>query len=474
MGNTNYLIFVGIYILALVIVGVVLGKKQIKNSDDFIVAGRRLPFLVLVGTLLATWVGGGTVTGSANFIYSRGPLASILYFIGPPLGILILYFIAGRVRSISKYTIPQILEMRYGSAARTISAICIVLAYVGIVSYQFKGGAYVINLTTGLDLNVAIIISAVLITFLAVSGGMVTVAYSDFISALLMVGGFIVAIPFILGKTGGWNGLFSQIPATKMTWTGGLTFVQLLGYILPGFFLVLGDQNMMQRFGSAKDAKTAQKSNIGFFFGEIIVIILVLIITSAAIVLFPNLESPDTAVFQISMHTLPFVVGGLILASSVAFMITTGDSFLLSSATNVTYDIWIKFFKNDASEEEKLKFTRITIVVLSVIAYVLGSFFPSILKMQMYSYTMYGAAITPALLCALLWKRANKYGGLCSIITGGALTLIWEIPLNRPWGLNSSLISVPIAFIVLIIVSLLTEKPDEKVIEDIFGKKSNA
>lgn len=469
MNHVGYLVFVGVYILALVIVGAVLGKKQIKNSDDFVVAGRKLPFLVLVGTLLATWVGGGTVTGSANFIYSRGPLAAILYFIGPPLGILILYFIAGRIRSLSKYTVPQILEIRYGSVARTISAICIVLAYVGIVSYQFKGGAYIINLTTGLDLNVATIITAVLITFLAVSGGMVTVAYSDFISALLMVGGFIIAIPFILIKTGGWNSLFSQIPATKMTWTGGLTPVQLLGYILPGFFLILGDQNMFQRFSAAKDAKTAKKSNVGFFVGELVVIVLVLIFTSAAIVLFPNLARPDTAVFQVSMNSLPFVVGGLILASAVAFMITTGDSFLLSSATNITYDIWIRFFKEDASDDEKLKFTRMTIVVLSVIAFVMGTFFPSILKMQMYSYTMYGAAITPALLCALLWKRANKYGGICSIISGGAITLIWEIVLKRPWGLNSSLISVPAAFIILIIVSLLTAKPDPKVIEDIFA-----
>ncbi|MDD3840020.1 MAG: sodium:solute symporter family protein [Clostridia bacterium] len=469
MGNIGFLLFVIAYLLILTVMGIFISKKEIKNSDDFVVAGRNLPLIVLVGTLLATWVGGGTVTGAANFIYTYGPLTGILYFIGAPVGIIILYFMAGRVRKLTKYTIPEILEMRYGSLARTLAAIAIVLAYVGIVSYQFKGGGYVINLTTGLDLNVATLISAVFIIFFAVSGGMVTVAYSDFISALLIVGGMGLGIPFLLSKAGGWSSLFSQIPAEKMTWTGGMSTIQLLGYIFPLIFLILGDQNMYQRFASAKDEETASKSNIGFFIGEIVVIFLSVVFVSAAIVFYPSLEHADTAMLQVAMGSVPFAVGGIILAAAVAFMITTGDSYLLSAATNVTYDLWLKFFKPDASEQEKLKFTRITIVVLGALAYILGNFFPTILQMQMYSYTMYGAAITPAVLAAILWKRATKYGGLFSIIIGGLTTLIWEIPLARPWGLNSILIAAPLSILTLIIVSLLTPKPDPEVIEEIFS-----
>lgn len=467
MGNGGHLIFVILYLLALVAGGYFLGKKEIKTSDDFVVAGRKLPLIVLVGTLLATWVGGGTVTGSANFIYTRGPFAGILYFIGAPVGIIILYFLAKKVRTMAKYTIPEIIEMRYGSFARTISALCIILAYVGIVSYQFRGGGYVLNLTTGMDLQLATIISAIVIIFLAVSGGMVTIAYSDFLSALLIVVGMGLGIPFILAKAGGWNNLFAQIPADKMTWTGGLTTVQLLGYLFPLIFLILGDQNMYQRFSSAKDAETASKSNIGFFIGEIIVIFLSVVFASAAIVFFPGIK-PDTAILQVAMGGVPFIIGGIILAAAVAFMVTTGDSFLLSASTNITYDLWIRFYKPEATEEEKLKFTRYTIVILGVIAYIMGAYFPSILAMQMYSYTMYGAAITPALLGAILWKRATKYGGLWSIIVGGSVTLIWEIVLKRPMGWNSILVSAPLAIITLIVVSLLTPKQDSEILDKVF------
>jgi Na+(H+)/acetate symporter ActP len=87
-------------------------------------------------------------------------------------------------------TIPEVFEVRYGNAARVLSAVCIILAYVGIVSAQFKAVGFIINLTTGLDVNIATIIAAVAIVALTVSGGMVAVAYSDAYSALLMVGGF--------------------------------------------------------------------------------------------------------------------------------------------------------------------------------------------------------------------------------------------------------------------------------------------
>ncbi len=472
MSNIKFIYFVVAYLLGLVLLSIYLGKKQVETSDDFLTAGRSLPLPILIGTLLATWVGGGTVTGGANFIYTRGPVAGILYSLGPPLGILVLYFIAPRIRSIEGYTVPEILEVRYGPVARTISAICIIIAYVGIASNQFKGCGHIISLATGLDVNIATFLSAVVITILTVSGGMYAIAYSDFASALLMVIGFLIAIPFAIKYIGGFNSMVSQLPAVKTTATGGLTWPQMLGFIFPSFFLILGDQNMYQRFGSAKDEETARKSNIGFFISEVLVCVLTVLLVTVGIVLLPELENADTVVFVMAMEHLPFVIGGIVIATSVAFMITTGDSFLLSSATNVTEDIWARYFKKDATDQEKLKFTRRIIVVLSIIAYVFGMYFPSILKMQAYAYTMYGAAITPALLGALTWKRANKYGGIASIIAGGGMTLIWDVVLKQPMDLNSSFVSVPIAIIVLIVVSLLTPKPEAETLERVFGESN--
>jgi SSS family solute:Na+ symporter len=145
------------------------------------------------------------------------------------------------------------------------------------------------------------------------------------------------------------------------------------------------------------------------------------------------------------------------MAACVSFVITTGDSFLLSASTNLTYDIWAQFIKKDATDKEKLSCMRIVIVCLAVMAYVMGRFFPSILAIQLYSYTMYGAAITPALLCALFYKKVTKAGGIAGILSGAIFTIIWAAVLKNPYGIQSALLSVPLAFIVIFIISALTQ-----------------
>jgi len=453
----GYLIVIMCYLGVLIGYGVYKGKKEVKNMEDFTVAGRKLPFIILVGTLLATWCGGGGITGSANFVYTYGPYAGILHFISAPIGILLLYFIAGRVRKSAKVTIPEIFEVRYGNGARILSAVCIILAYVGIVSAQFKAVGFIISMTTGLDVNIATIIAAVTIVALTVSGGMVAVAYSDAYSALLMVGGFFLAVILLFSKLGGIGAAFASLPVGKNSATAGLSGIKLLGYMLPTMFLILGDQNMMQRFSAAKDSDTAKKSNIGMFIGEIVVIVLTILLVVAGILMIPDAKRPDTIIFQLALQKLPFAIGAIVLSACVAFIVTTGDSFLLSASTNLTYDIWGKYLKKDATDKQKMVFIRVTAVVFAVIAYFLCMYFPTILSVQLYSYTMYGAAITPALLCALFSKKVTKAGGISGILTGAVLTILWDAILKSPYGIKSALISVPAAFLMILIVSSFTK-----------------
>jgi SSS family solute:Na+ symporter len=453
----GYLIVIFGYLLILIVVGLVLTKRVVKNSDDFVVAGRRLPLIVLVGTLLATWCGGGGITGSANFIYSYGPFAGIIHFLGPPIGIIILYWVSGKVRQTTTYTIPELFETKYGSGARILSSVCIILAYAGIVSSQFMAAGRIISLAAGIDQTLATVLCAVGIILLTVSGGLVTVAYTDAIGAFIMVGGFLMAVPLLLRQVDLPGGIIANLPANKNSFTSGLSGIQLLGYMLPSLFLILGDQNLMQRFSAAKDSAEAKKSNIGMFIAEIAVIATTILIVTAGIFLIPNTKTPDTIIFQLALGYLPFVFGAILMAACVTFVITTGDSFLLSASTNLTYDIWAQFIKKDATDKQKLGFIRIVIVALGILAFIMGQYFPSILSIQMYSYTMYGAAITPALLCALFYKGVTKAGGLAGILTGAVVTIIWDAILKSPMGIRSALISVPLSFIVIFVVSLLTQ-----------------
>jgi SSS family solute:Na+ symporter len=187
----------------------------------------------------------------------------------------------------------------------------------------------------------------------------------------------------------------------------------------------------------------------------VVVLTLVTLMASTAVILYPGIH-PDTAVLSIAMGSMPFLIGAPLLAAAVAFIITTGDSYLLSCSTNVTHDFYVRFFKPDASQKERLWVTRGVVLCLGILAWTLGTFFPSVLAIQMYSYTMYGAAITPAILAALLWKRVTAAGGIASILLGGGGTLFWELVLGRPMGWNSILFSLPLSLTALILVSLAT------------------
>ena len=137
----TYIVAISAYLVLLTIFGLIVARKKVKTSDDMVTGGHRIPFIILVGTLLATWCGGGGITGSASVVYTGGPWVGLITFAAPPIGIILLYFIAGKVRKSNKVTVPEIMGARYGKAASIIAALCVMLAYVDkhtLASHPFR------------------------------------------------------------------------------------------------------------------------------------------------------------------------------------------------------------------------------------------------------------------------------------------------------------------------------------------------
>ncbi|GAB3451585.1 sodium:solute symporter [Streptomonospora sediminis] len=453
--QTTHVIVLVLYLLLMVGIGAWFTRsKEVATGDDFVFAGRSLPRPVMIGTLLATWVGSGTIIGGASFAYSYGPLASIFFLAGTPVGIVVLYCLARRIRRNSTYTVPELLERRYGISVRMIAAVITVLAYTGITAYQFTGGGHIVSVITPLTPEQGAIVVGLLVTFLAVGGGLKSVAWSDFLSALVIVACLLAALPLVLGmELGGVAEYWRNLPDTHRSLTGGLTALQLLGYFLPLFLLILADQNMYQRLGAARDESEARRSTAGFFVSSFLVTVPVALLGSAAFILMPRVE-PDSAVLSLAgQGYLPAVLGGLLLAGALAFIITTGSSFLLSGAGNVVYDVTQRLFGVQLSDRRRLLVHRLAVLGIGAVAYVLGRFFPTVLELQMYSYTVYGVALAPPVLAIFLWRRASKWGALAAMLLGTAVTIVWE-QLGQPYGVNSVLVSLPVSLVALVAVSL--------------------
>ncbi|TCP54300.1 SSS family solute:Na+ symporter [Tamaricihabitans halophyticus] len=451
------------YLAVMLAIGLYFSRaSKIRSGEEFLFAGRRLPRIVLIGTLLATWVGSGTVIGGANFAYNYGPLAAMIFFGGTPVGIIILYFAAAKLRKLSNHTIPELLELRFGHGVRMVGAVVILLAYVGITAYQFIGGGYIISLVTPLSAGQATALVAVVVTFLAFSGGLFSVAWTDFLSAVLIVFSLLAAVPIVLVAIGSPAEFIAQLPESSRTLSGGLDFMQLLGYFLPLLLLILADQNLYQRLAAARDAGTARKSTIGFFLASFLITIPVAILAAGASILLPKLADPDAAVLSLASEgVLPAVLGGVLLAGTLAFIVTTATSFMLSVGGNILYDVYIRHTKREVGDAARLRLHRLAVLLVAVLAYGMGQFFPTVLDLQVYSYTVYGVAVTPAVLAVLFWRRVTTFGALASMLLGTVTLLVWEFGLDKPMEWNAVVIALPAALLGLVLGSLLT-KPNEE------------
>ena len=429
-------------------------SRKITSSEDFVLAGKTLGPMVLTGTLLATFSGSGTITGGSNAIaYAYGFWPAVYVIILPGMiGMGVLLAIAPKIRSHGEYTVARILQSQFGTTARRIASVIIILAYVGIVSYQFKGIGFVLNVTTGVSVKTGTATGAVLIVVLAAMGGLMAVAPTDALSAFLMVIGLALSIPALLDATGGLTAMIQALPAGHLSPMGHLSPVQILGDTIPFLFLLMGDQNIYQRLAASRGEKAARGGIIGWIMVAVFVFTAVPFIATTARALFPHID-PGMALIA-TTRVMPTLLGGILLAAAAAFIVTTGNSYLLSAATSVAYDVYADHINPDASEKELLGVTKLSIPLLGLAAWVLLNFFPSVLQIQMLAYVIYSAGVTPAVLSVFLWKGVTRAGGIASMVTGVVATTAWEI--LKPYDVVGSVVAVPLAIVVLVAVSKRT------------------
>src|SRR5580700_7694165 len=209
-----------LYIVVLVVIAAALLAVAIsrallvKTKADYLVAGRSLSAIVLVLTLLTSWIGAGSLFAGAENAYKNG-FAALWQAGGGWVGLLLIYFIAPRARKFAQFTLPDLLEARYNQTARVLGTIAILFAYVGITSYQFKGGGDVLHLifpdTVTPELGTYMIAGFVILT--TAMAGMSSVAYMDVAIGSLVTVICIIAAPYLLHQAGGWSGLHASLPA---------------------------------------------------------------------------------------------------------------------------------------------------------------------------------------------------------------------------------------------------------------------
>ena len=451
--------------------------KKTNNLSDYILGGRTLgpwPSALSAG---ASDMSGWLLLGMPGYAYVAGWEASWLglgLFMGTYLNWLI---VAPRLRVYSQLagdslTLPQYFSNRFNDkmAIRVISAFFILLFFLFYTSSGLVAGGKLFESVFGMDYTLAVTVGTVAIVSYTFVGGFLAVSWTDLVQGLLMAAALIlvpVAAFMQLGDAPSTILATSNAelldPFTKASGEalGWISIVSLLAWGL-GYF---GQPHILARFKAIRskdDIKTARRIAVSW---TLIGLVGAFFVGIAGIGYFETPLADSETVFialvQALFHPL---VAGILLAAILAAIMSTADSQLLVSSAALTEDFYKSLFNQDASPESLVKISRIAVVVIAIVAWLLAlDPESSVLGLVSYAWAGFGAAFGPAIILSLFWARMNRQGCLAGILIGGITVVVWKQLSGGIFDVYEIVPGFILATISIIAVSLATPEPDQDI-----------
>ena len=432
------------------------GLRRARSAEDYLVAGRRLGPAMYLGTLSAVVLGGASTIGGVSLGYQYGISGMWLVFM-LGLGIIALgLLLSARLSRLGVYTVAEMLEVRYGSSSRLISAI-IVAAYdlmVAVTATIAIGTVF--NVILGLPSSLAILLAGGIVVLYSVVGGMWSITLTDILQFLIMtVGIFFILLPLAVSRAGGLSGMREELPASYFDLTA-IGWQTIFTYFLLFFFGIMIGQDIWQRVFTARDDGVARWGTLAAGVYCLLYGIAGALIGTAAKAILPNLQAADNAFAEVAKATLPAGLVGLVLAAALAAVMSTASATLLASSTILANDVYARFLVR--GNHNRVAVSRLFTLVVGVIVLVVSLLVKDVVGALTVAYDLLVGAVCVPVIGAFFWPRATAAGALASIAVGStvvvALMFIQGLLANGPiiWGLLASLVA-------FVVVSLLTPRP---------------
>ncbi|MCP4750454.1 MAG: sodium:solute symporter family protein [Proteobacteria bacterium] len=460
---------IALYLLILIGIGYYASRK-VKGTEDYTIAGRRLGYPVMLGTLIGTAIGAAATVGKAGKAYDVG-FALFVATLAYGIGLILFGFIAPTIRKIEIWTIPDALALRYGNSMRIVTAVVMVLAVIALFGGQLIAvGLAVTSVLAdfGITYTQAILGAGLIMVLYTIMGGLLAVAYTDLLQTLIMLVCIGILLPiFIIQDVGGASVAFDLLKPGEGNFWGGLTVVYIISLFLIDIPFCLVDPSLWQRASAAKDSSMIRKSvfitsGIYFYWSFIAVFMGVM-----AAHLFPGLAGTsggvDSAIPLMVTKYMPAVLKGICLAAMMAIMMSTADTALLISGTTFSWDI-LRAFRPQTEDKTLLICARVFILVIGVLGVIFALNMKGIFDILLLAFAIFVSGIFVPTMCALFWKKATKSGALVSaIVASVAVVILYGLKLSNmlPNWIEPIIISIALSLILMVVVSLATYKPDQ-------------
>jgi SSS family transporter len=412
-----------IYLLITVAIGA-WSSKLVKNSNDFVLAGRQLPLFLSASALFATWFGSETIFGASSEYLESGLQGVIEDPFGGALCLMLfgMFFLRPMYR-MNVLTLGDVYKRIFGKRVEFFASIFMVPAYFGYVAAQLVALALIFSTVTDLSIANGILISAAIVVFYTFLGGMWAVSITDFIQTSLIVVGLIWVAILVASKAGGVMPILDSAPEGSFQFLPETKSVSWINYL--GAWMILGlgsipSQDIYQRVMSAKSERVAIYSTYlaaGFY---LTIGLLPLFIALGAKHLYPELYLenkqlllPTMVLRHSGIHVQILFFGALISA-----IMSTTSSGLLAPSAIISENLIRPYFGSKLKDKHFLWILRINIILVAIIATSLAQWKTNIYELVAGASILLLVSLFVPLVAGLYWKRASEMGALMSIVFG--------------------------------------------------------
>lgn len=413
-----YLIGTIVAIIVFVAIGVIAGKN-VKDTNDYYVAGRRAPVILIVGSLIASFLSTGAFMGDTGEVYSGFFMGIVIVGILQASGYVYGAGLFGKyIRRAKVNTVPEYFGMRFHSKRlRILASVTLMVAVTAYLLSAIQGVSTLMTQITGLNYQVCVILAWLAFTVFTVYSGSMGVLITDTIMFLIFLAAALVGIPYIISAAGGWNeGIAALATSTTnpgiISWTNNLTYLYPTGvqnliwavvYGIVWAIVVMVSPWQTSRYLMAKDEHTVMRSSVFASMG--VVAVTMLLYFSAAFVykINPNLENASTCLIWAAKNVMPIFVGVVMITGILSAGISSASTFLSLIGTSLTNDI---LNKNDQDDSGKsLKSSRIVMGIVSIIVLIIGYLNPPQIFVIMYFGGTVIASAWGIVALTSVWKK---------------------------------------------------------------------
>jgi SSS family solute:Na+ symporter len=418
------LVLLAIYSVLLIVVGLAIARL-VRGAGDFFVAGRRLSASLLFSTVLAANIGAGSTIGATGQAYREG-LSAWWWNGSAAIGSLFLAFLIGpRVWRIAKdhghFTVGDFLEWRFSPAVRGVIAALIWVGTLFILAGQLIAGAAILEVVAGLPRWSGALIGGVVMTVYFVAGGLLSSAWVNLVQLVVLLGGFLIAVPLVISSVGG----FEVIQAVSATTPGYGNFLfssgpgsgwAFLFLLAPGFVISPG---LVQKVYGAQDERTVR---LGVGIQAVVLMgfsFLPVAIGMAARAAHPGITADPTVLpIMFREHLNPFI-GGLGLAAVFSAEVSTCDAILFMLATSLSQDLYKRFVNPTVSDTQLLSVARMASLVGGALGVALAIVLPpSVIGALSIFYSLLAVSLFVPVVGGLFSARAGAREAFAAIAAG--------------------------------------------------------